>query len=497
MKNYILVVLIILFAATGCSEDTVGESIKGSITGKVIEKSTGEPLENVKISTSPASSTVFTDENGEFILADVLIGEYSVKAEMEDYATSFEAVTITEGSASNVAFELSTTEANNRKPNTPELVSPEDQASRLEIPVKFVWQATDPENDSLTYELELWNNRNNEILTYSDIRDTTYTIADLERGYRYFWQVKVSDSINEPVLSTVRSFTTVNAPESRIYYTRAVDGNYVIFANDTTDVDYALTSSSDYSFRPRKNNSTNKIAFLRVVEGQTHIFTMDPDGSQQRQVTSRIPVNGFNLNQLDFSWANDGATIIYPNFNKLYRVNSNGGGATSIFQTPNGDFITEVDVSEDDQKIAIITNNSNGYSSNLYIINFQGEIIEQVLNNVEGALGGLDISIRGDLLLYTHDVSGFENESYRRLDSRIFLHDLITGETTDLSLEKEEGTNDLDPRFSPNEAEVIFVNTSNDEISQRYIYRMFIDDNDEFIENRTLLIENGRMPDWE
>ena len=178
-------------------------------------------------------------------------------------------------------------------------------------------------------------------------------------------------------------------------------------------------------------------------------------------------------------------------------INSFGGGTTSIFETPNGEFITEVDVSEDNQKIALITNNTNGYNSNLYIINFQGEILDHILGNVEVALGGLDISVRGDLLLYSHDVSVFENESYRRLDSRIFLHDLTTGETTDLSLEKEGGINDLDPRFSPNEAEVIFVNTSNDGISQRDIYRMLIDEDDIFIEDRTLIIENGVMPDWE
>jgi dipeptidyl aminopeptidase/acylaminoacyl peptidase len=224
---------------------------------------------------------------------------------------------------------------------------------------------------------------------------------------------------------------------------------------------------------------------------------MNPDGTQQRQVTSDIPVNGFNMNQLDFSWADDGATLLYPNFDKLYRVNASGGGTAMVYQTQNAKFITEVDVSEDNEIIALITNNSSGYNADIFTINFDGNILTQVMNNVTGAVGGLDLSIRGNMLLYTHDVSGYESNSYRRLDSRLFLYNLATGETTDLSLRKPDGTNDLDPRFSPNEAEVVFVNTSNDEISPRNIYTIRLENYNTDTESRSLLIENGFMPDWE
>lgn len=236
---------------------------------------------------------------------------------------------------------------------------------------------------------------------------------------------------------------------------------------------------------------------MRVVNGEVHIFTMNPDGTRQQQVTSSIPVNGFNLNQIDYSWANDGAALVYPNYNKLYRISASGGGTTMIYQTQTGKFITEVDVSENNEKIALVTNNSSGYDADIFTINFDGNVLAEVLSNATGAVGGLDLSVRGNMLLYTHDVSGFENDSYRRLDSRLFLYNFATGETTDLSLEKPDGTNDLDPRFSPNEAEVIFVNTSNDEISQRDIYTLNLEGNYEDDERRVLLIENGFMPDWE
>src|SRR5690606_3017317 len=126
-------------------------------------------------------------------------------------------------------------------------------------------------------------------------------------------------------------------------------------------------------------------------------------------------VNGFDLNHLDFSWSNDGSFLLYPNFDKLYRTNASGGGTELIYQTPNGKFITEVAANDETGTIALVTNNADGYDADLFIINFEGEVQTRVLTDVSGAIGGLDLSVRGDLLLYTHDVSGFESSDFRRL----------------------------------------------------------------------------------
>jgi len=65
--------------------------------------------------------------------------------------------------------------------------------------------------------------------------------------------------------------------------------------------------------------------------------------------------------------------------------------------------------------------------------------------------------------------------------------------STPISTEKSAGTNDLDARFSPNEASVIFVNTSNDGVSSQNILTMPISD----LDARVTLLENASMPDWE
>ena len=128
----------------------------------------------------------------------------------------------------------------------------------------------------------------------------------------------------------------------------------------------------------------------------------------------------------------------------------------------------------------------------------RGNVVQTVLSGQSGAAGGLNFSIAGNKLLFTRDISGYENPNHRQLDSRIFFYDLNANTTTDISQisKKPLGTNDLDPRFSPNDAEVIFMNTSNDGISQKDIVKItFNKANTEYL--RTTLFAKAEMPDWE
>jgi Tol biopolymer transport system component len=121
-----------------------------------------------------------------------------------------------------------------------------------------------------------------------------------------------------------------------------------------------------------------------------------------------------------------------------------------------------------------------------------GTVQTTILNNVLGAAGGINLSVDNNLLLYTYDVSEFENANYRQLNTNLFLYNFSTGERSNISFNKAAGTNDLDPRFSPNESKVIMVNTSNDGISNKQIYLLDISG-----ESREMIIDHSFMPDWE
>ena len=128
----------------------------------------------------------------------------------------------------------------------------------------------------------------------------------------------------------------------------------------------------------------------------------------------------------------------------------------------------------------------------IYTIDTSGTILDDVLSGVSGAAGGLDFSFDGSLLLYTYDLSGNENLQYRQLDSNMFVYDFNSLTAENVSDGKLIGTNDLDPRFSPNESQLIFVNTSNDGVSQKNIIVVNINQQ----ESREARFEDAMMPDW-
>ncbi|MEC5165921.1 Tol biopolymer transport system component [Flavobacterium sp. PL11] len=498
MKNLIFL-LVIMFVFSSCAEDKIngGADVYGSVSGKVVSNETFEPLENVKVFSSPTSSIVFTDAEGKFTIPNVKVGEYSIQAQKEGFLSKFEAVTINKNLASEVIFELTKSTGTNIPPIEATVVAPLNGAVGQNLSTKIEWNATDPNSDVLTYEVTLRNDKNSTVSVYSDIKEKEFLLTNLLHGIKYFWQVAVTDSKSKPVLSAVFTFSTLEFPITRFLIVKKVNFNNVIYAADQNKTLYQITNSENNSWRPRKNNQSGKIAYIQSNGTQSHIYTMNPDGSNKMKITNSVPIAGFNPDYIGFSWNDTGDKIIYPNFDKLYEINSNGSGLKKIYQTPNGKFISECDWSADGSKIAIKVNDSDGYNAAIYIISPTGSVISTVLSEQTGALGSLDFSVTGNKLLYTKDVSQYESSNYRQLDNRIFEYNFDTAKSIQLSMEKIAGTNDFDARYSPNEAEVVFVNTSNDGTSERTIFKTDVNPSGSNTFKRESLFVNSYMPDWE
>ncbi|WP_299122017.1 carboxypeptidase regulatory-like domain-containing protein [uncultured Tenacibaculum sp.] len=497
----IISLLLITLVFIQCGEDgTIGLIEYGDLTGKVVKKDGFVPLENVKITLSPTNNTTFTDAEGNFKFERIEVQEYSVQATKEGYLDKFEGATVTVEAVVNVVLELEISTALNKPPTKPELLMPADGTEDLPNEVELTWESTDPEEDELTYVLELRNDFNNDVTRITDIKEKKYLLSNLKYGGKYFWSIEVTDGINAEVVSSIRSFTVKEDPGNRYFYVKNEGGNNVIYSSNFNETNnevsntVQLTDPNLNSWRPRKSNVANLIAFLRIDNNEAHIYTMKTNGNDVQKVTSTIPVAGFNLNEMDFSWSPDGSKLLYANFGKLYSINKDGSGLQNIYEAAGGSLITECDWSSDGTKIAIKTNNANGYDGAILVIDMNGNVLNTVISGVVGAMGGINLSTSGNKLLFTRDISNHQATNYRQLDTRLFIYDFTDMSFTDVSnVEKTSGTNDLDPRFSPNEAEVIFVNTSNDGISQRNIMRTNLVGNIE----RRMVFANAIMPDWE
>lgn len=485
-------VLFLLFLVS-CSEEKIGESEFGTVTGRVVNGDTFVPMENVKVLSSPTTSTVFTDADGKFTVTNVKVGDYSFQAQKDGFVAQFEATTVTVNNTSEIVFELKKASANNKPPTVPVLVSPVDNSTAQAISLDLTWTDTDPDNDVLIFKVTLRNDSNSDVKVYDAIKDKKLTLTDLIYGTKYYWQLEVTDGVNTPVLSAVSTFTTLAFPPTRFLFVKNVNGNNVIFTADDAGKQYQLTSSDKNYWRPRRNNQAQKIAFIGTNGSQNDLYTMNYDGTGVKRVTSSVPVAGFSSDYIGYAWNASGSELIYPNFDKLYKISSDGSGLTKIFQTPNGKFISECDWSADGSKIALKVNDSNGYNVEIYVINTSGAVIATILSGQNGAAGGLNFSVTGQKLVYTRDVAGFESSNYRQLDTRIFEYNFGSATSTQVATEKISGTNDLDVRYSPNESELIFTNTSNDGISIKNIVKTTVG----VLNSRTVLFSGTAMPDWE
>jgi hypothetical protein len=491
--SFISIVLITIVSLLSCTDEKLDFSEVGKITGRVVQAESFEPIANSKVSISPSNNTVFSDEDGYFTFEEIPVGEYSIQAEKEGFLAGYEPTSLEAGATVNIIFELEDSDALNKPPSAPNLLSPNDDATDIDLEVELVWsKSIDPDEDALIYGIKIRNDYDNNLINIESLTDTTYVVNNLRHGVKYFWQVSVNDSHNNEVLTSISTFETSSYPNNRYFYVKKENDHNVIYSSNDTGNELQITSSDQNSWRPRNNQTAHLVAFLRTIDTETHIFTMKPDGTDIHQVTSANPLIGFKQNEIDFSWSANGSKILYPSFDKLYLINKDGSGNHLIYQTDDGSYITECDWSDDGSIVALKTNDIYGYHVSIFTINLSGTVQTTILNNVLGAAGGINLSVDNNLLLYTYDVSEFENANYRQLNTNLFLYNFSTGERSNISFNKAAGTNDLDPRFSPNESKVIMVNTSNDGISNKQIYLLDISG-----ESREMIIDHSFMPDWE
>lgn len=502
-KYYYIFSIFLIAAIYGCNEDTLDLERIGSVTGKVLDKETGEPIQNAKISTNPASTTTFTNESGEFSLLKIVVDNYSIQAEEEDYRTGFEPVNVVEDGIAEVVINLEKKNTENQNPTQPELIYPEDGAENIGLQVEFIWQASDPEEDDIYYTLNLRNGTTSEMQEFEIVNDTSFTVNNLNLSTRYFWQVSAKDDGNEVIESSISEFKTITALDNPYFFVKKENGNNVIYSGDAIDttsnsVDqnlFKVTSENANSFRPRKNNTVGKIAFLRTVGGDAQLFTINLNGTNITQVTANVPVGGFRLEEITYTWSDDGAYLYYPNFDKLYRINNDGSNRTLMYQTADGSLISEVEIPDFDTDLLLLkTNNYQGYNVRLFTYRLSTNAEETViLDNIQGAAGSIDITADANKVLYSRDVSQSQNQIYRQFEARMFVYDMTNNTTTQLPTDAVQGQNEYHCRFSPTEGGVIFTRVNNNFGASPVIFSLLfsggVEDNELFTE--------ASMPEWQ
>jgi TolB protein len=101
-----------------------------------------------------------------------------------------------------------------------------------------------------------------------------------------------------------------------------------------------LTDSPGFDGFPLWSPDGRKIAFLTGRDGNAEIYTMNPDGSEQTNLTNTP--NAQESVQGDFSWSPDSAQIMFhtnrDNNVEIYVMDANGDNPTNLSNNPGIDF---------------------------------------------------------------------------------------------------------------------------------------------------------------
>ena len=494
MKGLCLVFVLSLLTFS-CKEDTIQPELFGSIEGQVIEAREDSlivPISGASVSTSPATTSLITDANGKFALPDVSVGSYSISVSKIGFEKKSVTVSVSEDEITPVVIQLEKSPLS-ESPGKVYNPSPEDEAIGQLRNLDLAWSPDSTTDTGLQkYDIYLYDSNSPvKLLLAEDIEDTTIYVEMLDYDKTYFWQVdtKVQDTL--VTQGDVWSFTVRDQPDYQFFYSSKRFGNYDIFNSDSAGTDIIqLTYNPFREWWPRLSSNRRYVAFSSDENIDFHIFKMNRDGSDAYQVTT-LPIAGYHSNGIGFSWSPDGGKFLYSHYNQLYTVDENGSNLTLIATAPAGRHFRECEYSPFGDKIIVLTVGEKIYDNEIYTMNSDGSNMTLVIDNLPGIVESPSWSTDGNSIMFTHDVSGFESPTGRQLDARIFIKSLIDTTYNDISLDKDPGTNDTHPRFSPDGAYIVFENTTNDGFNPKDIWITQITG-----DQRRLLISDAETPEY-
>ena len=476
----------------GCSEDKLDVYETGVLDGTILDFTSERNLSGAILTTNPPTVSVASDSAGYFIFKTIEIGEYNLIARKNGYVSESVSLSVQKDKTTTVAILMERSSEYNDPPEFTGWFTPGNEKINQPVDLTFSWSAIDPNSeDSVIYDMVLYESGNADSWEFRGLTDTLLLVENLRFNTVYFWQVTASDpyvSVNSDLLS----FKTMPLPNNEFRFARKIgDGDYDIYsANSIDTILVHITRNPEDEWQPRLSPLRDKIAYVSHDNLEPHIYTMNRDGTSQKKI-SRRPITGYQNPGRGLTWTPDGEKVLYANYNRLSFIQHDGTVEGVITTAPANRHFRDIDCSPDGNLIVALTVGINADDSEIYLMNADGSNPVVLVNNLAGIIEAPTFSIDSRKILFTRDVSGYSSGTNRQLDAQIFMIDISTLEITELSGGKLDGTNDTQPRFSPNGAHIIFENASNVPGSEKSLWTMSITGND-----RKEIIKNAEMPDW-
>ena len=488
-----------LTVVVSCQKDPFPIFEYGKIQGVVIDSKTNQPIEGVTISTNPGSSTVTTNAKGEYTIPDVKIGTVTINADKLNYTTFTTQVDVRQDQTTTANFSMSPA---SKVVGTVTLTGslPDSNAVDVKSITTLSWKVDRQEPiDTITYQVTITDLSTKIQKVYTDIKDTVLQLRDLKFSNKYQWSVSAIYNKQVVASSSKWPFTTRARPSFSIFFSRSSDnGLYQIFATDP-DSTYEELISGNYSktaFAPVIYKNQNLILFTSFENNLPYVFGIFRDGTGIMKISPFPNMSGYSIGN-GYSFYNHGNSILYTYMDRLYAINTDGTNNRQIATAPTNRQFTNVDWCPETGQIVVRTVGPMPYESEFYIMDNDGANMKLLKGGVTGMLESPSFSPDGKYLVYTQDVSGIVDITGNKYQSHIFLKNLADTTVADTDLtgsnnsNTSSGTNDLYPRFAPDNRQIVFVSRPNLGNAIGDIIKTDIING-----TRTTIITNGTFPFW-
>lgn len=210
MKTIKLIIsLFLILAFTACEEEKIDIDKFGKISGVILDGEDYTPLQGVLVTTSPASSTMLTNENGGFSFEKVKEGEVAVTARKKDYLGNSVSVSVYEDETTDLVFYLLKDEKDVGWVTIYDPV-PGNGAVDQNTSFTFQWKV-DQENRSkqLDYTVYIFeSNSTVQQVVGESLSATEVVVSGLKHETTYFWYVVAKHEGSKVANSPTWTFKT-------------------------------------------------------------------------------------------------------------------------------------------------------------------------------------------------------------------------------------------------------------------------------------------------
>lgn len=307
------------------------------------------------------------------------------------------------------------------------------------LDIDLSWACIDPDGDPITYDI-YFDTSATPGLYDSSVDTTSYTVTDLFYNRTYYWKVVATDSTGMVTEGPVWSFSISWPPGGMIAFTSDRDGNYDVFTMWADGTHQRNISNADgYNLDPCWSPDGSRIAFGSTQGGNNYdVYVINSDGTGLVNISNnagsndRFPAWSPDGNQIAFSSDRAGNWEIYimnPDGSQQYNLTVNGAADYYCSWNPTGD------------RMAFHSNRGNNWD--IYLMDDDGMNQTRITTNV-----AVDVypswSPNGLLIVFRSDIPG---------NNDIYLMNADGSNQTDIS---NHGLDDTVPKWSPDGSRIIF-----------------------------------------